>query len=152
MNDERNPEGISLPTELVERQALFAGLIYNERGEPAQVAYVGGVAHYAIPDDGFLRHVEAYKIDREIIAHLKEQISSMQDEVVQAMMQALGKNDLLTKAAIDASIRNLEWSIRQSDPDQWLPWLKLFGFRVIVDVHGNVVRIIYPSPPSDYGD
>ncbi|MCD6520181.1 MAG: hypothetical protein J7M05_09705 [Anaerolineae bacterium] len=152
MNDERNPEGISLPTELVERQALFAGLIYNERGEPAQVAYVGGVAHYAIPDDGFLRHVEAYKIDREIIAHLKEQISSMQDEVVQAMMQALGKNDLLTKAAIDASIRNLEWSIRQSDPDQWLPWLKLFGFRVIVDVHGNVVRIIYPSPPPDYGD
>jgi len=152
MKDERNPEGISLPTELVERQALFAGLIYNERGEPVQVAYVGGVAHYAIPDDGFLRHVEAYKIDREIIAHLKEQISSMQDEVVQAMMQALGKNDLLTKAAIDASIRNLEWSIRQSDPDQWLPWLKLFGFRVIVDLHGNVVRIIYPSPPPDYGD
>ena len=41
-------------------QALFRGLVYNEQGEPAEVAYIGGVAHYAIPDDGFLRHVEAY--------------------------------------------------------------------------------------------
>lgn len=126
-------------------RALFEGLIYNEAGEPAPVVYIGGEPHYAIPDDGFLRHVEARQIDDAVIAHIKEQITSMQDDLVRAMLQMLGKNDILTKAALDASIRNIDQQIRQTDPDQWVPWLRIYGFRVIVDVHGNIVDILYPS-------
>ncbi|MHB0857317.1 MAG: hypothetical protein ACYC5M_07075 [Anaerolineae bacterium] len=138
-----------MPDELEERQALFPGLIYNELGEPAEVAYIGGVAHYAIPDMGFLRHVEAYQVDNAVIAALKTQITSMQDEVVRGMLQVLGKDDLFTKAAIDASIRNLDKNIRQSSTNQWVPWLKLFGFRVVVNVHGEIVNILYPEQPVD---
>ena len=134
--------------ETIRRQALFPGLVYNEVGERAEVVFIGGVAHYAIPDAGFLRHVEAYKVDRVVIAHLKEQITSMQDQVVRGMLQMLGKDDIFTKAAIDASIRNLEQNIRQSDPSRWVPWLRLFGFRVVVNVHGEVVEIMYPSQPG----
>jgi len=142
-----------MPDTAIEQQALFSGLIYNEQGQAAEVAYVGGVAHYAIPDDGFLRHVEAYRVDDVVIARLKEQITSMQDEVVRGMLQMLGKEDIFTKAALDASIRNMDQNIRRSDPNQWLPWLRLFGFRVVVDVHGNVVEIIYPTQPAgDQGD
>lgn len=133
----------------MEQQALFAGLVYNELGEPAEVVYIGGVAHYAIPDGDFRRHVEAYHVDNAVLALLKEQITSMKDEVVRGMLEVLGKKDLFTKAAIEASIRNLEQNVRQSDPDQWLPWLRLFGFRVVVDVHGNVVEVIYPSQPVE---
>jgi len=130
-------------------QALFPGLVYNEEGEPAELVYIGGVAHYAIPDAGFLRHIEAYKVDKAVIADLQGQITSMQDEVVQGMLQMLGKDDIFTKAAIDASIRNLEQNIRQSNTDQWVPWLRLFGFRIVVDVHGEIVQIIYPSQPDE---
>lgn len=137
--------------ELEERQALFPGLVYNEQGEPAEVVYIGGVAHYAIPDMGFLRHVEAYRIDNAVIAALKEQVTSMQDEVVRGMLQVLGTDDLFTKAAIDASIRNLDKNIRQSSTSQWVPWLKLFGFRVVVNVHGEIVEIIYPEAPPEQG-
>ena len=101
------------------RQALFPGLVYNEKGERAEVVFIGGVAHYAIPDDGFLRH------------------------------EMLGTNDLLTKAAIDASIRNLEQGMRRANPDQWAPALRLFGFRIVVDVHGNVLQVILPEAPSE---
>jgi len=135
--------------EATARQALFPGLVYNEAGEPAEVAYIGGVAHYAIPDAGFMRHVEAYQIDSAVIAHLKEQITSMQEEVVRGMLQLLQKDDIFTKAALDASIRNLEQNIRQGDPNQWVPWLKLFGFRIVVDVHGEIVEIIYPQQPEE---
>lgn len=137
--------------EAVLRQALFPGLVYNELGEAAELVYIGGVAHYAIPDAGFLRHVEAYKVDTAVIADLKEQITSMQDEVVRGMLQMLGRDDIFTKAAIDASIRNLEQNIRQSNTDQWVPWLRLFGFRVVVDVHGEIVEIMYPSQPDQDG-
>ena len=135
--------------ETVGRQALFPGLVYNEEGELAEVVYVGGVAHYAIPNDGFLRHVKAYEIDKVVIARLKERISDMQDEVVSGMLQMLGKDDIFTKAAIDASIRNLEQNIRQSDSEQWVPWLHMLGFRVVVDVHGKVVDLIYPTPTDE---
>jgi len=137
-----------MPTEQIEQQALFSGLVYNEAGEPAEMVYIGGVAHYAIPDGSFRRHVEAFRIDDAVLARLKEQITSMQDEVVRGMLQMLGKDDLFTKAAIDASIKNLEQNVRQSDPEQWLPWLRLFGFRVVVDVHGNIVELIYPTQPA----
>lgn len=139
----------SIPNQTTESRPLFPGLVYNEAGEPAQVAYIGGVAHYAIPDDGFLRHVEASAIDSVIVGLLKEQVTSRQSEVVDGMLQLLGKNDLFTKAAIDVSIRHLEEGIRQSDPDQWIPWLRLYGFRIVVNVHGEVVEILYPTQPGD---
>lgn len=131
------------------RQALFPGLVYNEKGERAEVVFIGGVAHYAIPDDGFLRHVEAYKVDDAVVAQIKEQITSMQDQVVLGILEMLGTNDLLTKAAIDASIRNLEQGMRRANPDQWAPALRLFGFRIVVDVHGNVLQVILPEAPSE---
>jgi hypothetical protein len=142
----------NLPEADVLHQALFTGLVYNEAGEPAQTVYIGGIAHYAIADDGFLRHVEAYRIDNVVLAQIKEQITSVQDEVVQGMLQMLGKDDLFTKAAIDASIRSLEDNVRRSDPEQWLTWLRLFGFRIIVDVHGEVVEVIYPEQPAEDDD
>ncbi|MBM3188731.1 MAG: hypothetical protein FJZ90_08425 [Chloroflexi bacterium] len=131
------------------QQALFPGLVFNEAGERAEVVTIGGLAHYAVPDAGFLRHVEAHVVDDAVVARIKEQITSMQDEVVRGILQMLGRDDLFTKAAIDASIRNLEQGIRQADPEQWAPALRLFGFRVIVDVHGNVVDVIFPEAPAD---
>ncbi|MEA3408684.1 MAG: hypothetical protein U9R48_11530 [Chloroflexota bacterium] len=130
------------------RKALFPGLVYNEEGEAARVAHVGGIAHYAIPDHGFWRHVAAYEVDRVVIAAFKERLGAVKDEVVTAMLQMLGTKDLFTKVAIEASIRHLEAGMQQGDPQEWVPSLRMLGFRIIVDVHGNVVDIIYPQPPE----
>lgn len=137
-----------MTNDTLQKQALFAGLVYNEAGQPAEVVYIGGVAHYAILDDGFARHVEAYHVDQAVLQHIQERITPMQDELVRGMLQMLGKDDIFTKAALDASIRNLEQNVRQSDPNQWGPWLRMLGFRVVVDVHGDVVEILYPSEPE----
>ena len=115
--------------EEIERQALFEGLVYNEAGERTKTAFIGGVAHYAIPDDGFMRHVEARKVDDAVLAQLKEQITSQQEDLVRGMLQMLGKDDIFTKAALDASIRNIDTQVRQSDRSQWGPWLQLLGFQ-----------------------
>jgi hypothetical protein len=48
------------------RQALFAGLVFNEEDEPAQVAYVGNEPSYVIVDAGFRRHVESEYVDRQV--------------------------------------------------------------------------------------
>jgi len=131
------------------RHALFAGLIFNEQDEPAEVVYIGAVPYYVILDDGFRRHVEAETVDRQVIELLRQQILSSQELVTQGMLAILGKDDLFTKAMIDASIQNIDRHVdvlfEQGLPEDTLTWLGMLGFKVVVNVHGEVVRLDAPG-------
>jgi hypothetical protein len=65
------------------------------------------------------------------------------------VLKFLGKDDLFTKASIDMALRNFDQGFRQTDPDQWKPWLGMMGFKIIVNVHGEVVEISYPEQEID---
>ena len=41
------------------RNALFAGLVIEDDGQPVEVTMVGGEAFYIVDDDGFQRHIES---------------------------------------------------------------------------------------------
>jgi len=137
------------------RYALFAGLVVNEQDEPAEVVYIGAVPHYVILDDGFRRHVEAETVDRQVMELLRQQILSNQALITQGMLAMLGKDDLFTKAMIDASIQNIDRHIdvlfEQGLPEDTRTWLGMLGFRVVVNVHGEIVRLDAPGH-EDLGD
>jgi hypothetical protein len=61
------------------------------------------------------------------------------------MLTMLGKDDLFTKAMIDASIQNMDQLIEQGLPEDARTWLGMFGFRITLDIHGNVVSIDLPA-------
>jgi hypothetical protein len=132
-----------------ERQAIFAGLIQNEEGASVEVAYLGDEAFYVIPEGGFRRHVEAAKVDEGVLRMLREQFEGMEDQIAAGVMQFLGKEDLFTKASIDMALKNFDQAFRKADPEQWKPWLGMLGFRVIVNIHGEVVRIESPEQEID---
>jgi hypothetical protein len=127
------------------RQALFVGLVFNEENEPAEVAYVGNEPNYVIPDAGFRRHVDSKYVDRQVLRWLQGQISANRELVTEGMLAMLGKDDLFTKAMIDASIQNIDQLIEQGLPDDARSWLGMFGFRIIVDIHGDVIRTELPA-------
>ena len=127
------------------RQPLFTGLVFNEEGQPAEVAYVGDEPNYVILDAGFRRHVPSEYVDRQVLRWLQEQILANRELVTEGMLAMLGKDDLFTKAMIDASIQNIDRLIDQGMPDDARTWLGMFGFRIIVDIHGDVVRIDLPA-------
>jgi hypothetical protein len=131
------------------RQAIFAGLIQNEDGESVDVTQLGDEAFYVIPDGDFRRHVEAAVVDDEVLRLLREQMDGMQDQVVDGVLKFLGKEDLFTKASIDMALKNFDQAFRVADPEQWKPWLGALGFRVIVNVHGEVVRVESPEQEID---
>lgn len=131
------------------RQAIFAGLIQNENGDPVDVAYLGDEAFYVIPDGDFRRHVEAAQVDDEVLRLLRDQMSGMEDQVVDGVLKYLGKEDLFTKTSIDMALKNFDQAFRLADPEQWKPWLGMLGFRIIVDVHGNVTQIESPEQEID---
>ncbi len=136
------------------RQAMFDGLIVDEFENPVAMAVIGGEAQYVVDDDGFHRHIDAEYVDRQILAFFIEQLSQNKDMAVEQAMEMIGQDDLLTKAAIDASLRNLtaDQIIAQGVPDQARDMLGMFGFRVVINIHGDVVSMDQPAAPEEGGE
>jgi hypothetical protein len=127
------------------RTALFAGLVQDEEGNPVEIATVGDTPTYVIDDAGFLRHVESETVDRQVIEMLRDQFMAHREIATEAMLQMLGKDDLFTKAMIDASIQNMDQVLEQGLPEGARAWLGMLGFRVIVNTHGEVVGLDMPE-------
>lgn len=134
--------------------AYFEGLVVTEDGEPVEVAYVGAEAFYVINDQGFRRHIEAAPIDRVVLAQFLTQLHEHPDEASRALLQMMGQDDLFAKAAVDATIRNInvDQVLAQSLPPQARQWLGMLGFRVVIDYHGDIVRVDLPSAPESDED
>ena len=129
------------------RRALFADLVFNEQGQPATAVYVGQVPHYAIPDGDFLRHVEAEYVDRQVVALLQERILGMRDAVTEGVVHMLGQEDPFTRASIQHALEHMDRILEPGnvDVDELRTALWMTGFRVTVDVHGDVVHLEAPG-------
>ena len=129
------------------QQALFEGLVYDENGRLVSTAVVGDEANYVIDDAGFMRHISAEEIDRQVLGFFLQQLHENQDMAVEQAMKFMGKDDLMTKAAIDASLRNINMDdiIAQGIPQQAREMLGMMGFRVIINFHGEVISIDQPQ-------
>ena len=125
--------------------ALFTGLIRDEAAEPVETVMVGNTPCYVVLDDGFRRHVEAEPVDRQVLAVLRGQFLEHKEIFTEAMMQMLHKDDLFTKAMIDASVKNMEQVLERGLPDEARAWLGMLGFRVIINAHGELVRLDMPE-------
>jgi hypothetical protein len=138
------------------KNALFAGLVFDENNRMAEAAVVGGEASYVIDDDGFKRHVPAEEIDRVILKELRDQTLANRDAVTQGAMQMMGKDDLFTKAMIDSSLKNMDSHFAQlmdaGLPESARQYLGMLGFKIIVNYHGEVVRMESPGMASDEGE
>lgn len=130
-------------------QAVFASLVLDEAGHPLEVTTVGGEAHYVIDDAGFRRHVDAEVIDRQVIQAIQAQVNANKEMVEDAIMKMIGKDDLFTKAALDVSIKNMDQAIARGIPEDARMWLGMMGFRVVVNVHGEVIRVDMPSTSTE---
>ena len=134
------------------RSALFSGLIQDESGNPVDAVTVGDVPNYVVEDAGFRRHVESEAVDRQVIGMLREQFMAHRDIATEAMLQMLGKDDLFTKAMIDASIKNMDQVLNHGLPDGARAWLGMLGFLVIIDTHGQVVRLDMPEQEDTFDE
>lgn len=135
-------------------QALFSGLVVDEFDNPVATTTVGSDQFYVIDDDGFLRHIDAERIDREVLGFFVEQLHENQDMAVAQMLQMIGSDDLMTKAAIESQMRNVsvDQILSQGLPPQARDMLGMMGFRIVINVHGELVRLDQPLLPGGEED
>jgi len=130
-------------------KALFTGLVIDEAGRPLDVALIGSEAQYVIDDDGFRRHIDAEQIDRQVLQLIQDQINANKEAVEQGMMKVMGSDDLFTKAAIDKSIENIDQVMERGLPDDARQWLGMMGFHIVVNLHGDVIKMESPGVVDD---
>jgi predicted Fe-Mo cluster-binding NifX family protein len=133
------------------RQAMFAGLVYDENENLVETAVVGPDAFYVIDDNGFKRHIDSEEVDRQVLSFFLEQLEDNKELAVEQMLNMMGKDDLFTKAAIDASLRNVNMDeiIAQGVPEQARNMLGMLGFRITINLHGEVIKLDQPSIPDE---
>ena len=68
----------------------------------------------------------------------------------------LGQEDIFTKALLEQQLKNID---RQFDqllaagiPESGRAYLGMLGFKIVINHHGEVLRVEQPSGPSDEGD
>src|SRR5574340_1352545 len=135
---------------------LFAGLVIDENDHAADVAWVGGEAMYVVDDAGFKRHIPAEHVDRQVLALMKEQITGHEDLISEQTLKMLGQEDIFSKAIIENQLKNIDQQFEQllkaGIPEEGRAYMGMMGFKVIINFHGDVVRLDQPSTASDEGE
>jgi hypothetical protein len=137
-------------------QPLFAGLVIDENGNVAETALVGGEPCYVVDDAGFRRHIPSEQIDRAVLSEIAGMMKGSEDYLSEQTAKMIGQEDPFTKAMLENQIKNIDKQFDQllqtGIPEDMRVYLGMVGFRVVINVHGEVLRIDQPSAPSDEGD
>ncbi len=134
---------------------LFEGLVIDENDNPVSTTYVGEEPMYIIDDAGFKRHIPAEQVDQQVLNIIKEQISGNEGLISEQTAKMLGQEDIFTKAAIENQISNIDKQFDQlmqmGIPEEGRAYMGMMGFKVVIDFHGDVIRLDQPAA-TDEGD
>ncbi len=138
------------------RQPLFSGLVVDENGKPADTAFVGGEPCYVVDDAGFLRHIPSEQVDRVVLSHIAEMMQGSEDFLSEQAAKMIGQDDIFTKAMLETQLKNIDQQFDQllqiGLPEDTRFYLGMVGFKVVINVHGEVVRVEQPNAPNAEGD
>ena len=135
------------------KKALFGGLVVDENDRVAETATVGDEAFYVVNDAGFRRHIPAEQIDRQVLAQMQEMMKGSEDLISEQTAKMLGQEDIFTKAMIEHQLKNMDQQfdalMQQGIHEEGRAYLGMLGFKVVINYHGEVIRVNQPSAPSD---
>ena len=138
------------------KKAVFQGLVFDDYDQPLTIALVGAEACYVINDDGFMRHIPAEKIDKQVINAIRCQVEDNKDLIAEQTNKIIGNVDIFTHAIIQNQLENLDDQfdhlLANGIPEDGRVYLGMLGFKIIVDYHGDVIRVEQPAASIDGED
>ena len=135
------------------RQPLFAGLVVDESGRAAETAFIGDEPCYVVDDYGFRRHIPSEQVDRVVFKQITDLMKGSEDFISEQTAKMLGQEDVFTKAAIEQQLKNIDKQFDQlmqaGIPEDMRAYLGMMGFRIVINVHGEVVRVEQPGAAGE---
>lgn len=128
----------------------------DENGKPAESAFIGSEPAYVVDDDGFRRHIPAEQVDRAVLNQMAEMMKGSEDLLSAETAKMLGQDDPFSKAMIEQQLKNIDKqfdAIMQTGlPEDMRAYLGMMGFKVVINYHGDVLRVEQPGAGSDEGE
>jgi len=137
------------------KKALFAGLVVDEQDKPAEVVYIGEDPCYVVDDNGFRRHITSETVDRQVLQAIAESIEGHEDLLSEQTAKMLGTEDPFSFAMIKNQLINIDQQfdamLQTGIPEEVRAYLGMMGFRIRIDIHGEVLEVLQPgmSAPED---
>jgi len=134
-------------------KAVFEGLVFDENEKPLAVSFVGDEACYVVNDDGFLRHIPAEQIDRQVLEAIFCQVEDNKDMITEQTAKMIGQDDIFTHAIIQNQLENVDAQmdhiLQHGLPENGRAYMGMLGFKIIVNYHGEVIRIEQLAAPAE---
>jgi hypothetical protein len=138
------------------RQPLFAGLVFDESGRVAESAFIGDEPCYVVDDAGFRRHIPAEQVDRAVLLQMQELMKGNENFISEQTAKMLGQEDIFSKAMIEQQLKNIDKQfdvlMQAGIPEEGRAYLGMLGFKVVINVHGEVIRVEQPGAIGDEGE
>lgn len=131
------------------RQPVFAGLVVDEYDRPVEVAFVGDEPCYVVDDGGFRRHIPSEQVDRQVLKSMTSMIEGNEDVISEQTAKMLGQEDIFSRALIENQLKNIDKQIdtllETGLPEEGRAYMGMMGFRIRINVHGDVVELNQPG-------
>lgn len=128
----------------------------DEDGNLADIASVGGEPCYVVDDTGFRRHIPSEQVDRVVLSQIAGMMKGSEEFLSEQTAKMIGQEDIFTKAMLERQIKDIDKQFDQlleiGLPDDTRIYLGMVGFRIVINVHGEVVRVEQPSAPDSEGE
>jgi hypothetical protein len=128
---------------------LLKGLIFDEFDQAVDVIEVGGEPCYVVNDAGFRRHIPSEQVDRQVLIQMSNMIEGHEDELAEQTAKMLGQDDIFSKALIENQLKNLDQQfeevLKAGIPEEGRAYMGMMGFRVKINVHGEVLEVTQPG-------
>lgn len=135
---------------------LFAGLVLDENGKLAASAFIGSEPAYVVDDDGFKRHIPAEQIDKAVLKRLADMMKGSEELLSKETAKMLGQDDPFSQAMIQNQLKNIEQQfdiiLKTGLPEDLRAYLGMMGFKIVINYHGEIVRVEQPGISGDEDD
>jgi len=135
------------------KEPLFKGLIIDEYDQPVSTGSIGSEPCYIVNDAGFMRHIPSDPVDMKVLQSFSDQIVGNEEFIADQTAKMMGQDDLFTHAIIENQLKNIDKQYEQvmqmGIPEETRVYLGMMGFKVVIDVHGEILRIEQPAARSD---
>ncbi len=131
------------------KKALFEGLVVDEFDRPVETTTVGDEPCYVVDDQGFRRHIPSEQVDRQVLDQMLAQIEGHEEQLTEQAAKMLGQEDLFSVAMIANQFRNMDRQFEQlletGIPEEGRAFIGMMGFRIRINVHGDVLEVDQPG-------
>ena len=121
----------------------------DENDNPVEVAYVGNEPCYVVDDAGFRRHIPTEQVDLQVLNAIQESIKGNESLLSEQAAKMLGQDDIFSRAMIETQLKQMDQQfeklLQTGIPEEARAYIGMTGFRIRIDVHGEVIDIEQPG-------